>query len=65
MSAAKGEGFTDAPSQGDCHQLPSWHLNHPLQIGVFEMQIELRFHGQIKRSGELKTHTVEEGEKHF
>ena len=25
--------------RGDCHQLASWHLNHLLQIRVFEMQI--------------------------
>lgn len=34
---------------GDCHQFVSWHLNHPLQIWAFEMQIQLRLHGQIKR----------------
>lgn len=36
-------------SWGDCHQFASWHLNHPLQIWVFEMQIQLRLPRQIKR----------------
>lgn len=29
----------DAYGRGDCHQFASWHLNHLLQICVFEMQI--------------------------
>lgn len=45
-------------SRGDCHQFASWHLNHPLQIWVFEMQIQLRMPRQIKR------HT-QEWKKHF
>lgn len=44
-------------SRGDCHQFPSWHLNHPLQIWVFEMQIQLRMPRQIKR------HTQKKGRK--
>lgn len=44
-------------SRGDCHQSTSWHLNHPLQIRVFEMQIQLHLPRQIKR------HTQEWGKK--
>ena len=36
-------------SRGDCHQFASWHLNHPLQIWVFEMQIQLNMPREIKR----------------
>lgn len=43
-------------SRGDCHQFMSWHLNHPLQIWVFEMQIQLRMPRQIKRHTHTHTH---------
>lgn len=55
-----GEGRRVSPmllSRGDCHQFLSWHLNHPLQIWVFEMQIQLRTPRQIKR------HTHRSGKK--
>lgn len=52
VSGEDGEFPPMLLSPGDCHQFASWHLNHPLQIGVFEMQIQLRLPRQIKRHRE-------------
>lgn len=58
MSAARREGFSPMLlSRGDCHQFMSWHLNHPLQIWVFEMQIQLRMPRQIKRHTHTRART--------
>lgn len=47
--SSEERGFYRCFCRGDCHQFASWHLNHPLQIWVFEMQIQLRLPRQIKR----------------
>lgn len=43
----------DAYGRGDCHQFASWHLNHLLQIHIFEMQINCICPDKLK-NGESK-----------
>lgn len=49
FNVSDGDGKLHFLRPGDCHQFAPWHLNQPLQIRLFEMQIRLCLPRQIKR----------------